>query len=123
MNISKHAQKLQRLSKGKVLLFSVSKYVLASLTLFTIFSITAHSNTLNNNEARICLSIGLFAKISNLDNIEMKIKDGMISGAENTIYEGLDTFHVLANGPVRIIATGNKLTHSKKNIIYLLFIR
>ncbi|GAA4651044.1 hypothetical protein GCM10023116_33270 [Kistimonas scapharcae] len=83
------------------------------------FGDVSNGNSISDS-ATVCMSVGLYGAISNLDNIHLSTTGA--DGAAGTSYEGNDTFHVDSNGGVRITVTGNQLTNGSDTIRTYYFI-
>ena len=63
----------------------------------------------------ICMSIGLLASISDLDDLELALQLGA-DGAAGSIYEGTEQFHLQSNGAVAVIIESNRLYQQNHSI-------
>lgn len=71
----------------------------------------------NNNlqsSATICLSVGVTASISGFDDFQLAAIDG--DGSAGAIYEGMDTFHLQSNAPVRVVVEAESLGNGSDSI-------
>lgn len=102
------------------------KQILHTLNL-TLYSFSAWSQsygTLNEQEvsdsATVCMSVGLQASISGLDNLELKAAN--TDGAAGSIYQDSDSFHLESNGGVSILSSSQPLYYNgfEINTYYLL---
>ncbi|MCF6778013.1 DUF4114 domain-containing protein [Thiotrichales bacterium 19X7-9] len=91
------------------------KHIIYLITL-TLLGLNSYANNLDEQNSTICLSVGLYASIIDLDDITLTNYTG-ISGNRNTEYHGNDQFTVKSNGPVRIFVSGDAMTHKITNTV------
>ena len=94
----------------------IGSFVLLSLTMASGWA--ASFGELNNNNlqssATVCMSVGISATISGLNNFRLRPLDN--DGAAGAIYTGSDTFHLQSNAPVRVIIEGQRLSNGTDSI-------
>lgn len=60
-----------------------------------------------NDSATVCMSVGLMATLTGLDDIRLEPATGSVSGNARTAYSGGDTFRLSSNGAVAVMVTSN----------------
>lgn len=62
-----------------------------------------------DDNATVCMSVGLAASLTGLDNITLNPLSGNISGSASARYAGSDAFHLSSNGAVIVLVSGTGL--------------
>ena len=88
-------------------------FVIINLYYSVSTSQSLQNSNLNEN-ATICLSIGLTASLSGLD--DFSLEPLTTDGGSFALYKGTEDFNVSSNGGVRIIASGTLLTNRTEQI-------
>jgi LruC domain-containing protein len=74
----------------------------------------ARGNSTFSDSANVCLSLGLQASITGLDDFELKTEG--ISGSAGALYEGSEEFRLESNGGVRVLIDTENLTNDDSTI-------
>lgn len=95
----------------------MTPFRLTALAALITLANSAHALTLGSTEkgakldasASVCMSVGLAAALTGLDNITLTPDNGGISGNAGTRYSGSDSFHLASNGRVIVLVDSSGL--------------
>lgn len=68
-----------------------------------------HNGGQVDDNATVCMSVGLAASLTGLDNLTLSPVAGSVSGSASARYAGSDSFHLSSNGSVIVLVSGSGL--------------
>ncbi len=71
-------------------------------------------NSSINDSAAVCLSLGVWANITGLEDFELQNQG--TDGDAGTRYEGMEDFFLESNSPVRVMVEGGMLSNGEDSI-------
>lgn len=89
--------------------------VVAIASSLAFLPITANAIPLDNAEADVRMTIGLFAKIQGLDDFFLLPSQGA-DGDDGTVYSGSDDYRLISNGQVRVSLEGANLSNGEQSL-------
>ncbi len=103
----------------------MKKKLLISLIIFIIstwLTSPARSNTRGSistsaldDDAIVCMNIGISAELTGLDNIQLTTSD--VNGSAGALFTGSDEFNLLSNAAVSVLVSGNALSNGPHQIL------